>query len=144
MQLFRTLSCGVQVWNPTRRSLSENKIVSYEISSPVVPFRSETFKSESILQMSFMSTTDMMEIKVTETNTPKDIIYLVDGEITIIIKDKKTEKIEKIPITWREPKIIVIPVNDCDYGVLCRKALTKISIKKNYKRMIVTRSKLSF
>lgn len=142
MMLQRTLDCGTQIWSP-RRILSEDgktvKLVSHET---VMPIRIDTIKSETMYQMQYMSTTDMQSIKVSETNAPKDIITLVTGEMTGYFKDKKTGITTKIRFTWKEPKIIVVPVNTCDYGILAMKNPTGIIVKKNYKRMIISYSNL--
>ena len=142
MLLERTLTCGAQIWKPRKVMSQDTKFVKWETQEQTMPIRSETIRLETTFLMNYMATTDMMSVKVIETNMPKDVVSLIYGEAYFYFVDKTTGVLEKVRFTWREPKVIVVPLNSCDYGILSMKTPTCLTIKKNYKRMIITRSKL--
>ena len=144
MTLERTLACGIQIWKPNRRVIDGGKIIKTYTQESYVPIKADTIRSEEAYCMKYMSSTGMQTIGSSGQSNPTDVITLVYGDITVVGQKHGSQIIEKVKISWDSPKVVVVPVDKCSYGILAISSNTSITVKKNYKQSVLSTEKLIF
>ena len=142
MTLEQTLSNGVKIWKAPRIISDGGKFVKFTSFTYIAPFRINELRLEEVCQFRYMGTTGMKSITVNETSNPVDVVSVISGVCWLYFKDKSTGSITKIRVLALNPKIIEIPVNKCDYGILSNSSESSVVIKKNYRRFVIETTKL--
>lgn len=142
MTLEQTLSNGVKIWKAPRIIEDGGKFVKFTSFTYIAPFRINELRFEEVCQFRYMGTTGMKTTKVTETTDPVDVISVVSGVCWLYMRNKDNDSITKIRVLALNPKIIEVPVNRCDYGILSNSSECTVVIKKNYRRFVTEITKL--